>query len=93
MCLCVRMFVCVCAGQSVKVGLAWSHDIIGLRRLLASQAAPPPSPLPLTSQTPSQSSWGVRVSPSSTFSAKTKARQESCGEFWKYFVFYRHISV
>lgn len=69
--------VCVCVGQPVKVGLAWSHDITRLRGLSGSQAAPPLTPLPLTSLTPSQSSWGVRLSPSSPtffvwFQAKTK---------------------
>lgn len=59
--------VCMCVGQSVKVGLAWSHDITRLRGLSASQTAPPLTPLPLTSLTPSQPSRGVRLSPSSTF--------------------------
>lgn len=33
----VRAYACVRIGQSVKLGLAWSHDITGLRGLLASQ--------------------------------------------------------
>lgn len=33
----VRVCACVGVGQSVKLGLAWSHDITGLRGLLASQ--------------------------------------------------------
>ncbi|XP_071327519.1 apoptosis-stimulating of p53 protein 1-like isoform X4 [Trachinotus anak] len=34
---CVCVCVCACGGQSVKVGLAWSHDITGLRGLLVKQ--------------------------------------------------------
>lgn len=33
----VRAYACVRIGQSVKLGLVWSHDITGLRGLLASQ--------------------------------------------------------
>ena len=83
-CVCACMRVCVCVGQSVKVGLAWSHDITSLRGLLASQTAPPPpSPLPLTTRTPSHTSRlevSVFLRPlplNIWFKAKTKSlRQE-----------------
>ena len=88
--VCVRVCVCACFGQSVKVGLAWSYDITRLRGLLASQAAPPPSSLALTSITPSQSYRGILLSlsfyPQHSVSSQNKefeAREQRGGEFWK----------
>lgn len=98
----VRAYACVRTGQSVKLGLAWSHDITGLRGLLASQRRrlllllllfllllllSPPQLLH------SPLRYQARAPAFYILDWKPYLRQDSLGEFWKCFSWGDFVSV